>query len=248
MADRILLSGDVYIDILTAAGDSTGKLGPVNCTELKLVHPEPEIVEAKSTKNATFNQLEDAVSLPKPVETSMAFDEMPIEILQLAMQGTVSVQSQAEATAEAFSVIAKTGKWVDVGKRQLTDVTVTNPAGAVEGIDYQVDYAAGLLLAIDGGAITDGDTVDGTIDAAAITSDRISAATVTQISVAITMHGVNQVDGKLFSLEIDQAIVSPTEPIDFFSGEFVAVTLTGKLKTRANKTAPYIFDTVRPAP
>jgi len=245
--NRLLFAGDVFVDILTAAGDSTGKLGPVNCTQLELVHPEPELIEAKSTKRLTFGQLEDAVSLPNPVEVSMAFDEMPTEILQLAMQGTASVQSQAEATAEAFSVTAKTGKWVDVGKRQLTDLTVTSPAGAVEGTDYQVDYAAGLLLAIEGGAITDGDTVDGTIDAAAITSDRISGATVSQISVGIMMHGTNQVDGKTGLLLIDQAIVSPTEAVDFFSGAFVAVTLSGKLKTLANKTSPYTFDIDRPA-
>ena len=248
MANRLLFAGDVFVDILTPDGKSTGLLGPVNCTQLEITHPEPEVIEAKSTKRLTFGQLEDAVTLPNPVEVSAAFDEMPTEILQLAMQGTPSVLTQAAVTDEAWSVVARLGKWVELGWRSVTDLTVANPAALVEGTDYQVDYAAGLFLAIDGGGITDGSTVDGTLSADALTSDRISGATVTQISIAIKMHGTNQVDGKTGMLEIAQAIVSPTEPIDFFSGEFVAVTLGGKLKTPAGAGSPYTFDIDRPAP
>lgn len=247
MANRLLFAGDVFVDILSAAGVRTGWLGPVNCTQLQLTHPEPDLIEAKSTKRGTFGQLEDAVALPNPVEVSAAFDEMPTEILQLAMQGSPSVLSQPAATSEAFSVVAKVGKWVELGKRQLSGVTVATPAGAVENTDYQIDYAAGLLLAIEGGAIADDATVDGTLDAAAVTSDRISGATVSQISIAVKMHGTNQVDGKTGMLEVDQAIVSPTDAVDFFSGEFVAVTLSGKLKTLSGKSSPYTFDVDRAA-
>ena len=247
MANRLLFAADVYIDILDAAGARTGRLGPVNCTQLEITHPEPELIEAKSTKRDTFGQLEDAVSLPNPVEISAAFDEMPTEILELAMMGTSSVVTQAAAPTLAFSVTAKTGKWVYLGARNLTSVTVTTPAATVEGTDYNLDLKAGLFFAIDGGAIADDDAVDGTVDAPEIISDRISAATRTQVSIALTLDGINQVDGKVGHLEVDQAIVSPTEAIDYFSGEFVAVTLSGKLKTLAGKSAPYTFDVDRTA-
>ena len=247
MANRLLFAGDVFVDILTPAGARTGWQGPINCTQLELTHPEPELIEAKSTKRLTYGQLEDAVSLPNPVEVSAAFDEMPSEILQLAMQGTPSVETQAVATDEAFNIVAKLGKWVELGWRQLSAVIVTTPVGATEGTDYEVDYPAGLFRAIDGGSMAEDEAVAGTLSAPIITSDRISAATISQISIAIKMHGTNQVDGKTGLLELDQAIVSPSEAIDYFSGEFVAVTMSGKLKTLAGKSAPYTFDVDRPA-
>ena len=247
MANRLLFAGDVFVDILSPAGARTGWLGPVNCTQLEITHPEPELIEAKSTKRLTFGQLEDAVSLPNPVEVSAAFDEMPTEILELAMQGTSSTVNQAVAADEAFSITAIEEKWAELGYRQISSITITTPAGMVAGTDYEIDLDAGLLKAIAGGGIADGVTVDGTLTAPSITSDRVSAATVTQTKIAMKMHGINQVDGKTGLLQIDQAIVSPTEAIDFFSGEFVAVTLAGKLKTEAGKLSPYTFDVDVPA-
>lgn len=76
---------------------------------------------------------------------------------------TEDEQASGTWTAEEFT-IPTVGEWFDLGKRKLTVTGITDdatptPAPLEEGTDYDIDLTRGLIVAIEGGAIADGDKI-----------------------------------------------------------------------------------------
>lgn len=70
---------------------------------------------------------------------------------------------------------------------------------------------------------------------------RITGGTRPLCKCKIFVDGKNLASGKLCTLEIDEATLSPTGEIDLLNGEFVSTELTGTMKTLTGKTNPYRY-------
>jgi len=90
-----------------------------------------------------------------------------------------------------------------------------------------------------GDAVTAGQTLELTGTYNAVSGSRLKAGTQAQIRARLLFNGRNLVDGSDAEVEVWEAVLAPTNPIDFMSDKLVDITLTGKMVTPAGKDAPY---------
>jgi hypothetical protein len=239
-----MLAGDVYIDRLTDDGQSTGYLDPVNTTKLALTQPDPDTKTRVSNMKDTLGQALDSINFPKPAELSIAIDDQPTDILAMALLGSVEVYSQGSGTVVDEAVTLVHGKWVPLANRNINSAGFSLATAAVpgtpkvEGTDYQVNRAAGLIKALNAGT-----GVACLVDYghAAVEGSRVTGGTRPVCKCKILVDGKNLASGKLCTLEIDEATLSPTGEVDLLNGEFVTTELQGVMKTLPGKTNPYRY-------
>lgn len=243
----LMLAGDVYIDRLTDAGVATGYLDPINTTKLAITQPDPDTKTRVSNMKDTLGQALDSVNFPKPAEISIAFDDQPAEVLAMALLGSVEDYTQGSGTVTDEAATLVPGRWVALTKRNINSsgfslAKASAPSTAlVEGTDYQVNRAAGLVKAIDGGAITTSTACLVDYGHAAVAGSTVTGGTRPIVKCKILVDGKNLATGKLCQLEIDEATLSPSGEIDLLNGEFVTTELKGTMKTLSGKTNPYRY-------
>ena len=66
-----------------------------------------------------------------------------------------------------------------------------------------------------------------------------------EIRVELFLDGANQVDGSPVEVQVWEAILAPDSAFDFLAEDFAVITLTGTLKTPANRTEPYVVRQVK---
>lgn len=106
--------------------------------------------------------------------TSFTLDEITADNLALLSLATQEAVTQASAIGETTSTVARTKAWVFLGGRNVSNVVVKDESDTttyVEGTDYRMrttdrDFELGRMYIIEGGGITDGDTVNVTFDVA----------------------------------------------------------------------------------
>jgi hypothetical protein len=239
-----MLAGDVYIDRLTDAGVATGYLDPVNTTKLAITQPDPDTKTRVSNMKDTLGQALDSINIPKPAELSIAFDDQPADILAMALLGSVVDYSQGAGTVSDEAKTLVHGKWVSLAHRNIntSGFNVSTAAAPtvplVEGTDYQVNRAAGLVKALTAGA---GAACLVDYGYAAVEGSSITGGTRPICKCKILVDGKNLSNGKLCKLEIDEATLSPTGEIDLLNGEFVTTELQGTMKTLTGMTNPYRY-------
>lgn len=244
----LMLAGDVYIDRLTDAGVSTGYLDPVNTTKLAISQPDPDKKERISNMKDTLGQALDVVSIPKPTELSISIDEQPAEILAMALIGDIVAYSQGAGSVTDEAVTLVPGRWVKLAKRNISATGFSLATAAVpgtpltEGTDYQVNRAAGMVKAIESGAISVSTACLVDYDHAALDGQRITGATRPTIKCRILVDGKNLANGKLCRVEIDEATLAPTGEVDLLNGEFVTTELKGTMRTLSGQTHPYRYE------
>lgn len=240
----LMLAGDVYIDRLTDDGVATGYLDPVNTTKLAITQPDPDTKTRVSNMKDTLGQALDSVNFPKPAELSIAIDDQPASILAMALLGSVEAVSQGSGTVTDEAKTLVLDKWVKLDKRNINSSGFSLATAAVpgtplvEGTDYQVNRAAGLVKALNSGA-----AVACLIDYgyAAVEGSKVTGGTRPICKCKIFVDGKNLASGKLCTLEIDEATLSPTGEIDLLNGEFVTTELKGTMKTLDGMTNPYRY-------
>lgn len=240
----LMLAGDVYIDRLTDTGAPTGYLDPVNTTKLAITQPDPDVKTRISNMKDTLGQALDSVSFPKPAELSIAIDDQPAEILAMALLGSVVGYSQTSGSVVDEPVTLVLGKWVPLSKRSInaTGVVVSKASAPtvplVEGTDYAINRAAGLIKALNTGA-----AVACLVDYgyAAVTGSTVTGGTRPICKARILVDGKNLATGKPCMLEIDEATLSPTGEVDLLNGEYVTTELKGTMRTLPGKTDPYRY-------
>lgn len=240
----LMLAGDVYIDRLTDDGVSTGYLDPVNTTKLAITQPDPDVKTRVSNMKDTLGQALDSVNFPKPAELSIAIDDQPADILAMALLGSIEDYSQGSGSVTDEAVTLVLDKWVPLAKRNINDsgfslATAAAPGTPkVENTDYKVNRAAGLVKALNSGT-----AVACLIDYghAAVAGTKVTGGTRPICKAKILVDGKNLATGKLCTLEIDEATLSPTGEIDLLNGEFVTTELKGTMKTLTGQTNPYRY-------
>jgi len=103
---------------------------------------------------------------------TLTCDEIDHDMLRLLNLTDAATASNQSANASLAVTIAdvEPGNSYDLGSRGITAHALTFAGdAAVEGTDFSIDYAAGILKILSGGAIVSGDDVAGTINVPAIT-------------------------------------------------------------------------------
>jgi len=227
----LLLALNPYIDRFTS-GVGTGYLDAANMTSLTLTQPDPDTVTRTSYLASTYGQALDSAQIPKPVEIEFTLDEMHPDILSMGMLGRPADYSQAAGADQTITIAALQGKWVAIGKNNLTAFAIT---GKTEGTDYEVSMDGGLFKSL---TIADGE-VTATASWSARAGKTIVAGTDTLLQISMHGFGVNRFNGEQVEFDIFQANVSPSGGLSLIGNEPVSITLKGTLITPTGKSGPY---------
>lgn len=237
----LLCAGDVYFDRKDDAGISQGIVYLFDAKKFAINEPvENKVRESRGRDD--FGQAKDTVYVKKPATLAIEGDEVNSTVLGLALMGDVAALSQGSGTVTA----ATYGLKQDVYKQlphvniDATGVVLTN-AGAsvtyVEGTDYIINRRMGWMMALTSGAAA----ADCKLSYAysAITGSTVTGGSKPTIRGRVILDGINLADQKLVIVDVDEARLAPTSELDFGSGEFIKVALSGLLKTLPGKAGPY---------
>lgn len=245
MSDGILLAGNIFVDRLNEQGVSTGQIfGPINTTKLG-IKAEADSVVRTSNKKGSKGQALDDVKIGKPTVVTWEFDDQPAEMIALALMGDVAAINDAAGTLtdEAITMPANQS-WVAVPGQNFTNDVVVKQATVTlaVGVDYEFNFALGMVRAIKGGALDAGGSITVTGSYNARSGKRINGATVSQTRLRIFGEGTNLANGKQVNFEIYDTSMMPTSELDLASSEFVTAALEGTAKLVTGKKEPYYID------
>lgn len=238
--NAFLLKGDLHVDVLDDAGNQTGQRIALNTSNMKLTPPSAKDINQPSFMDHTYGQTLDSIALPgDPATLAFTTNSFPADQFDLLFSGEQATLSQASGIDVAFSATAKLGKWVKIGDHvQLSALTVAAPVSMVEGLDYEVDYAGARIRALTDGGISDGATVSGTYDHAAVTGRTLSGASKVSRKCMLYFKGRNMASGERVLIDIWEANLK-FGAISPIGEDFMAVEAEGNLITPTGKSSPY---------
>jgi hypothetical protein len=234
-----LAEGNLKFGLLASDGVTfIGSFSNKNAVVFEYNPGQPTVKQRIKKNVGQYGRIADQVYIPKPSEISMSFDTIDADGLGTILRGTVSGLTVTGATvapaAFNFDVL---DLWVPLagGKRFLTATTVTNsattPAPFVEGLDYDIDYSMGLIIAYSSGNITANATSTAVVKVGftygTYSGKSIAAETFTQLNCNILFDGKNLADGRRVQVDVPKAVLAPDKPIDFMSENFAVASLKG---------------------
>lgn len=241
----LILAGDLYIDILSAAGARTGLLEAVNCTQFAFTESS-DLKQRTSRGKATYGQALDVQGIKKPGQLDITVDESSKEVFAMAILGAISSMTKVAGEVEAGDeqVTAVLGKIVQLANLDVTGLVLKSHAtpatSYVLGEDYEiVSPEAGLIRILADGAITDGELLDPAYSYGAQAGSIISGGAQPTVNAYLYLDGKNLVTGKGVIAEVDCAIFTPKSALDLLNGDFVPYKLGSTLKTLPGQTSPY---------
>lgn len=236
-------AADCYIDVLTDTGVRTGLELKGNCTAF-VPKPDSERKEQTATGKHNFGQVLASVTIPKPMTAKITFNQLDQEIFAAAFFGTNSAFTQTSAPLVAGAVTTIADRFVEIGKLKISNVVVkddTDTVTYVEGDDYVLNLAMGMIKALSTGSIAADEVVHVSCDCAAIAGTQMKAMTKSNVRIRIKLDGSNFEDGREFIADVYQMRLSPTSEFSFVGSEFVDVTFEGSLETPAGYDEPMKF-------
>lgn len=248
MSGGLLIGGDYYLNPKDDNGNYEGLIGPLNTTKMQITHPEPEKKERISRRKATLGQALDTVYIGQPDEIEIAVDDQPAEMLALLFSAVSEAISEGAGSVTDEAVDMIPGRWTRLAHRNLAASGIVLSTAAVpatplvEGTDYEVNHAAGMVRAIVGGAISTATACLIDYSHGAVSGTRYNGSRRTSVKCQVLMEGINKVDGKPCLLEVDEAVLYSSEPIDFASGDYITTTLKGTLLTLSGESEPYRYE------
>lgn len=240
-----IFRGDVRLNVELDDGSHSGYLPAQNATQFQIQVPEAETTDRTSRMRDTAGQVLDSVSEPQPHELSITFDGFNGQLLASAFNGALEHFTASAKTGETVQITARVGAGVQVGSYQISEVTVSEDDGGspgaelVEGTDYEVEERLGMIRALEGGSVEDGDTLHVTFDAEEVTGDMIRGAARSEIRGELVFDGLDTVTGQSVVIEIDRVILSGSGEFDFLSEEFATVDVGGRMVTLPGELEPY---------
>lgn len=242
-------AADAYVDILSDTGERTGLVLEGNCSEFT---PKPDADRKEQTANgrSNYGQVLSAVTLPKPMTATIKFNQMSQQLFAAAFFGTNAALTQtAGAITPAVNVTVVLDKWVDTGVLMLDTPIIKDDSDTTtytEGTDYVLNKRLGMIKAITGGAIADGDVLHMTGTKAAITGGiTMKAMTKSNVRIRVKLDGQNYADGRNFITDIYQMRLNPSSDFSLIGTDFVEATFEGVLETPTGYDEPMIHHWLR---
>ena len=241
-------SGDLSIRRIVA-GTPQPIRGPFAAQKVEL-KPVIEKKEMTSRGRYDYGDTLESANLIRPAEFTLELSQVDRETLLMAFMGEEVATSQAASTIADVVVDVAVGEWAEIGSKYLSNVVVTdgaavNPVTYVAGVDYALNTTFGWIKALEGGALAAGETVEVSATVRAASGTAIRGSRQKEIRVELFLDGANQVDGSPVEVQVWEAILAPDSAFDFLAEDFAVITLTGTLKTPANRTEPYVVRQVK---
>lgn len=238
--------GDVYLDILTDAGVSTGLELKGECTTLE-IKTDAERKDLIGRGRDTDGQVIASIVRPKPTTIKFNFKKVDADLFAMAMAGTTASLNQSSGTATDQAVTVKLGKGVELGKINIsaTGFTVTNEAETTTYVldtDYTVNYRLGILTALSTGAITDAQSLKVSYSYLATTGSTVLGGKKYSIRAGLVLDGQNLEDGRNFILKVPRTRISTDSAVDFLKDDFMELSLSGVVELPTGATEAFRAD------
>jgi hypothetical protein len=209
------------------------------------VTPKSKTITQVSKDRATAGQVTAVASMQEPAELKLKFSAFNSNMMAIAMMGESSVLSGGANTVTNEVIAAKLDCFVKLASRNISAGTVvltdaaTDLVTYVEGTDYTVNYALGMIQALSTGSIVNAASLHVDYANAAYSGFSTIAATAPEVVAYILIDGVNTADQENIEIEIDEAHLAASSPVDFMSDKFSELELSGFMVTQSGKNNPY---------
>lgn len=171
--------GSLLLDVYNAAGNATGFQFAGNATQVA--------VSAEVTKDALYSSTQRTGAKFAEAVTRIAYtiqvtlNEYGLDMLKKFFLATSNVKTQNVGTGLTANFTGDQvvpGRYLDVGKRKITNAVVTRDGTdvLVAGTDYVVYSEHGLILLKTGGAVLAGDDIEVEFNCPAATIDQLRLA------------------------------------------------------------------------
>ncbi len=234
-------AGDLMVKLLDQAG---AQWRPIGNATVFTVQPQVEKFERKSFQRDTAGQTLETIHRNNGVDVKISVDTFGRKNLALALAGNDSALTQTQATDATIELVLPHDQWVAVGKFHISGVSLASGVTTyVENTDYLVKSEAGMVMALSGGAITDGATVTVTYDAPALLAADggyvVDGGARPDILLGLRLDGYNQASGNSELTEVWRVRVTPSAAIAFITNEFNKLELQGRAETPQGYTSPF---------
>lgn len=210
-------------------GSSAGFLPVGNVSQLEFAAEENKITQPDYTQPG--GGLANSVTRIDSVTASLTVLDISPRNLALAMRGSTRVEVAGSVTGEQHT--AYVGALVpfdhqpDLSDYANTLVVTIDPTGtptqAAEGTDYEVTRAGVVVL--EGGAITDGSTIEVAYDKAA--ADIVEALTAAGAEFEMVFDGLNEAQsGKAVTVRVHRLKFSPAQGLGLIGDEFAELQMS----------------------
>ena len=237
----LLAEGTLYLN-RTVNGVSIGwkKLPGVAKFSIKNAS---DIKELPTKDLDQYGQITASVALPKPAELAVSIKDFNRESLAFGLMGDDVAYTASSGSVTDEAVTAKLDIFLPLEHEHLNiaSVVVTNSAASttyVEGTDYEINYAFGMIKAITGGAITADQALKVDYTHAAVAGFQINGSTKPQVLGALRLDGRNLADGKKILVYVHSALLVSDAEIDFMADDFVDFSMSGRMNTPSGQTSP----------
>lgn len=230
-----LLVGKFINDVFEGFSD------PLNAVKLEL-KMDGELKTRISKRRGKYGQAVDSVAIPKPVECSIEVDSAgDAEVLSMAVMGTnTTVAAVATSTVtDANFTVTSLNTWLPLNHRNITGLTIKKADDStLESTNYKLyEFQAGMLKFT--GGITEGSVVklsySHTEEAHTVTEGMTNSL----IKTRLFFDGKNLANGKNVTVDIWEVAFISKAVIDFMSGDFVKIPLSGTCNTPTGKNSPF---------
>lgn len=258
MSNDYLFSGDLYLARLGDDGAFSGYEAEAFEAATVEITESAEIKSRKSKKRATYGQTRSTVALKNPGKIKVVLNEVSSEALAMALLGsnaTLAVTAGEVTSAAPEAVTLIPGKLVRLDHRNITangtgtEIVIETAAETPVSIpltDVEITLVDGFIQ-YTGSTLTEPTACTISYSYEAEAGSRISGGVQPTIRARFLLSMNNLVDGSRAYLEVDEATLTPSDPIDFMSDDYLTVALEGEMVTLSNKTSPYILDLLNAA-
>lgn len=227
--------GSLLLNALNAAGNATGFDFVGNATAIE-ISAEVTKSEIYSSTQQSAPLLDSRVTRSK-FSLSMTLSEFQLSNLNKFLLGESAVKTQAvgtNATASFSGDEVVPGRYLDVGARRITNVSLTRDTTdpLVVDVDYIVYASQGLIKLVVGGAVLAGDTIAVEFDKPALTIDQVRLGKVgTTVCHLVYVADDANNDGIAHEdrLEIWKCAVSPEGAMPLVSDDYATFQLTAEV-------------------
>jgi hypothetical protein len=221
-------SGEVFFNRRELDGTHKGFRHLGNVSKLELA-PAITAIESKSSMDAARAVRQRAITETK-MQVNITMDEYDPQNVALVLLGNAAAFAQSAVTkTDAALGSAKVGYAIDTGFVSITVTSVKKGATVfVEGTDYTVNKASGLIMVLAGGAILDDDTLlwSGTVPA--VTSSQVYALSNGNIEGVLKFVSSDDQVGPRQLVTVYRLSLNPTGTMALITDAFGQLELQGE--------------------
>lgn len=156
------MSGDLYI--FPYNGSTYDAAYNLNCTKFDIDTSDVDTKYRYSRQKADYGSAKQIIINPKPMKITCELDDRSSIVAAYMFRGSEALNALTSGTITDEVQTLYLDRFIPLAYFPVTaaSVSVTNAAKNVtyvEGTDYYLDYDAGMLMAISGGAISDAGSV-----------------------------------------------------------------------------------------